>query len=293
MLTLLGSTLTTWGQISITGKVISNDDNLPIQGVNVVEKGTQNGTTTTQDGTFFLEVRDPNTTLIFSFIGMITQEFPLKGQKQIVVKAKWDCHKDFFDSQKVLFYANSGVINNPVGGQINFASPWILGGVVKGMYSYQTNLNENEYERAQIELAHYISNCNFDLDFRWSYRQALFSNELNFKANSFESDFNFRNLTLIAGYSHLNFKRVETNYNEIFSGAVIGAGTYFNIRLYPKAVAKISLYKDKIEYQAEIEGGHKGFSCFIKFYKLDSFNELSLGIGTCLNYKIKKQRKLE
>jgi hypothetical protein len=282
---------TTWSQISITGKVITSDDKSALPGVNVVEKGTQNGTTTKDDGTFVLEVSDPNAILVFSFIGMITQEFPLKGQRQVFIKAKWDCHKDFFDSQQIMIYANSGIINNPIGGQLNVASPWLLGGVVKGLCSYQTNLNENEFQRGQIELTHYISNCDFDIDFRWSYRKVSFDNNLDFYANSFESDLNFRNIKLIAGYSQLNFSRLETNSNETLSGAVIGVGTYFNIPLHPTAIAKVGIYKDKVEYQAEIEGGHKRLLCSIRFYKLDSFNELNLGIGTWIGYKIRRQKR--
>ena len=283
--------MTAWSQVSITGKVIANDDKSALPGVNVVEKGTGNGTTTKDDGTFFIEVRDPNATLIFSFIGMRTQEFRLKGQKQIMIKAKWDCNKDFFDSQQIKVYGNSGVINTPLGGEIQIASPWVFGGVVKGLYSYQTNLDENEFHKGQVELSHYISNCEFDIDFRWSYRRVGYDNDLNFIANSVEIDFNFRNIKLIMGYSHFNFDKVETHYSETFSGVVIGVGSYFNIPLYPTAIAKVSLYKDKIEYQAEIQGGHKRFLCFIKFHKLDSFNELSLGIGTWIGYKTKRQRR--
>lgn len=291
MLTFSTMSLTTWSQISITGKVIANDDNSALPGVSVVEKGTQNGTTTKEDGTFVLEVSDPKAILVFSFIGMITQEFPLNGHRQVFIKAKWDCHKDFFDSQQIMIYANSGVINNPIGGQLNIASSWLLGGVVKGLYSYQTNLNENEFQRGQIELTHYISNCDFDIDFRWSYRKVSFDNNMEFYANSFESDFNFRNVKLIAGYSHLNFDRLETTSNKTLSGAVIGVGTYLNIPLHPTAIAKVGIYKDKLEYQAEIQGGHKRFLCSIRFYKLNSFSELSLGMGTWIGYKIRRQKR--
>jgi hypothetical protein len=291
ILTLSTISLITWSQISITGKVIASDDKSALPGVNVVEKDTQNGTTTKDDGTFVLELSDPNAILVFSFIGMITQEFQLKGQRQVFIKAKWDCHKDFFDSQQIMIYANSGVINNPIGGQLNIASPWLLDGVVKGLYSYHANFNENEFQRGQIELTHYISNCDFDIDFRWSYRKVSADNNLDFYANSFESDFNFRNVKLIAGYSHLNFKQMETNSNGALSGTIIGIGTYFNIPLHPTAIAKVGIYKDKLEYQAEIQGGHKRLLCSIRFYKMDSFNELSLGIGTWIGYKIRRQKR--
>lgn len=283
--------MTAWSQITINGTVISKDDKSPIPGVNVVEKGTMNGTLTKEDGTFSIEVSDPNSILVFSFVGMITQEFPLNGQRQILVKTKWDCNKDFFDSQQIMIYAKSGLINNPLGGQVEIASPWVLGGVIKGFYSYQTNLDENEFQNGQIEFSHYISNCDFDMDFRWNYRQVSFDSDLNTKAYSFESDLNLRNIKLIAGYSHLDFNREKTTKSEILSGVLIGLGTYINIPLHPTAIVKISLYKDKVEYQASIQGGYKRFLCSVKFYKLNSFNELSVGIGTGLGYRLKRRRK--
>lgn len=173
------------------------------------------------DGTFSLEVTDSNSTLVFSFVGMVTREFALKGKTQILVTAKWDCNKDFFDSQQIGIYANSGLINNPLGGQIEIASSWILRGVIKGTYSYQTNLAENQFHNGQIEFSHYISTCDFDIDFSWSYGQFSFDNDLNSRSYSFETDLNLGRIKLIAGYSHLGLEKTETTVNEISSGLLV------------------------------------------------------------------------
>ena len=291
VLTLITSTVTVWGQVTVTGTVVSKDDNSAIPQANVVEKGTQNGTATNSDGTFSLNVKNPNAILVFSFIGFVAQEYSLNGKQQVFIKLKSDCNKDFFDSQQIILFAKSGLINNPVGGQIDFASPWLYRGVLKGSYSYQTNLKENEFQNAQIELSHYVSNCDFDMDFRWNYRQVSLSNDLDSKAYSLETDLNIRNIKLIAGYSHLDFRRMETGDNETLSGVLIGFGTYLNIPLHPTLTGKVSLYNNRAEYQASIQGGHKWFQCFIKYYKLNSFNELSLGIGTRIGYRLKRQRR--
>lgn len=286
----LATTLTVWGQIVITGTVISKDSNEAIPGVDVIEKDTNNRTMTNVDGTFSIEVDNLNSTLIFSFVGMVTKEYPLDGQKQIVVKTKWDCNKDFFDSQQIGVLFNTGVINTPIGGQIELASPWVLGGVLKGSYSYQTNLSENIYHNGKIEFAHYISNCDFDIDFSWNYRNVSFDNSINYLVNSIESDLNIRNIKLIAGYTQLDFSKIDEINEGKLSGMLIGFGTYFNMPLYPSFEAKISFYKNKIEYQASIEGSHKWFQCFMKFYKLNTFNELSIGIGTLIGYRLKRQK---
>jgi len=145
-LTIAFTPLLVCSQIEITGTVISKDDNSFLPGVNVVEKGTNNGTVTKEDGTFSIKVSNSNSVLVFSFIGMITQEIPLEGKTNLLVEAKWDCYKDFFDSQQVHIFVNSGMINSPVGGQINLTSPWLFGGVVKGLWSFQTDLTKNEFK---------------------------------------------------------------------------------------------------------------------------------------------------
>lgn len=65
----------------VTGRV-TDEQNAPMAGVNVVEKGTTNGTSTDADGKFALETRD-NPTLLFSFIGFKTQEVEV-GSRSVV-----------------------------------------------------------------------------------------------------------------------------------------------------------------------------------------------------------------
>lgn len=63
----------------ITGKVTDINDQ-PLPGVTVVEKGTTNGVTTNIEGMYELRVNDTNAVLIFSYIGMKTQEVTLNNQ---------------------------------------------------------------------------------------------------------------------------------------------------------------------------------------------------------------------
>jgi TonB-dependent starch-binding outer membrane protein SusC len=65
---------------TITGKVVSSDDNSPIPGVSVVVKGTTMGTISKMDGTYSLQVASDAKTLVFSFVGYRTQEVPITGQ---------------------------------------------------------------------------------------------------------------------------------------------------------------------------------------------------------------------
>ncbi|MEQ8424878.1 MAG: SusC/RagA family TonB-linked outer membrane protein, partial [Cyclobacteriaceae bacterium] len=79
----LAFVLTSWAQERVvSGKVTSQDDGSEIPGVNVVVKGTTNGTVTDFNGEYRLTVTG-QATLIFSFIGFQTQEV-LVGDRSIV-----------------------------------------------------------------------------------------------------------------------------------------------------------------------------------------------------------------
>jgi hypothetical protein len=47
--------------------------------VSVVEKGTTNGTTTKEDGSFSLKVSNKDAVLVISYVGFKAQEIALKG----------------------------------------------------------------------------------------------------------------------------------------------------------------------------------------------------------------------
>jgi TonB-linked SusC/RagA family outer membrane protein len=79
-----------WSQgRTVTGKVTSADDGSGIPGVNVVEKGTNNGTVTDVDGNYSVSVGD-NATLVFSFVGYASQEMAVGNQSSINVSLASD-----------------------------------------------------------------------------------------------------------------------------------------------------------------------------------------------------------
>lgn len=289
ILTIL-TTTTAWCQVTVIGTVITSDDKSALPGVNVVEKGTENGTNTNADGKFSIIVNGPNATLVFSFIGFQTQEFQLEGQTEIKLTLKLDCNKDFFDAYHISLYANSGLVHNPLGGQIEITSPYTTIGVIKGSYIYQTNLDDNVFQSGQLELSHPISTCEFDMDFKWSYRNVSFNKDFQSIANSGEAQLNLRNIKLISGYSHLDMTLISENKKKASSGILLGLGKDIFFRpFYGTLSAKVAIYNMNIEYQAEFKSGYRWFQYFIRYYKLDTFDELSLGVGAQLSYY--KRRK--
>ena len=75
---------------SLTGKVTSADDNEPVPGVSVSVKGTTLGTVTNIDGEFQLNVPGDAKTLLFSFVGMKTQEVAIGTQTNFNVVMEAD-----------------------------------------------------------------------------------------------------------------------------------------------------------------------------------------------------------
>ncbi|HEV8514703.1 MAG TPA: TonB-dependent receptor, partial [Cyclobacteriaceae bacterium] len=73
---------------TITGKVISSEDNTAIPGVSVLIKGTIKGTSTDASGAYSLEAGPGENVLVFSFIGMLTQEIVIDNQTVIDVTMK-------------------------------------------------------------------------------------------------------------------------------------------------------------------------------------------------------------
>jgi len=91
LLTLLLFFLSSMGlyaQKTVSGTVTNAVDGSAIPGVSVLIKGTQKGTVSDLDGKYKLEVPDDKTVLVFSFIGMESQEIVVGSQTTIDVKMK-------------------------------------------------------------------------------------------------------------------------------------------------------------------------------------------------------------
>jgi TonB-linked SusC/RagA family outer membrane protein len=72
-------------QIPITGKVTASDGGEALPGVNVLVKGTNQGTITDSEGSFRIEVPSRESVLVFSFVGYTAQELAVGAQTSISV----------------------------------------------------------------------------------------------------------------------------------------------------------------------------------------------------------------
>ncbi|MEQ8338082.1 MAG: carboxypeptidase-like regulatory domain-containing protein, partial [Cyclobacteriaceae bacterium] len=71
-------------QVNISG-VINDENNSPLPGATILEKGTSNGTISNIDGAYSLTVSSEEAVLVVDFVGYLTQEIPINGRSVIDV----------------------------------------------------------------------------------------------------------------------------------------------------------------------------------------------------------------
>jgi TonB-linked SusC/RagA family outer membrane protein len=76
-------------KVTVNGKVI-DENNEPVIGTTVMEKGTKNGVITKNDGTFKITVSKKNAILDFSYVGKQSKSVTLSGRTSIIVKLSDD-----------------------------------------------------------------------------------------------------------------------------------------------------------------------------------------------------------
>ncbi|WP_156875601.1 SusC/RagA family TonB-linked outer membrane protein [Lacinutrix venerupis] len=76
---LLFSSFTVMAQTIVTGKVFSAEDNMPLVGASVIEKGTNNGVSVDFDGNFTLQLQNDEAQLEVSYLGFKTKEVTTTG----------------------------------------------------------------------------------------------------------------------------------------------------------------------------------------------------------------------
>lgn len=87
LIILLGMNTAMWAQSLQVSGTVTDEQGIPIPGVNIVDKITKKGTSTDIDGKFKFST-SPKSSLIFSYIGFDKKEVPVNGQSVINAKLK-------------------------------------------------------------------------------------------------------------------------------------------------------------------------------------------------------------
>lgn len=277
------------GQISVNATVMDKFFDIPLPGATVLEKGTKNGVSTDSDGKFLLTVQNENSILQISHLGHQTKEIKVSEIENSIIELKTDCAIDWFDSKKIGLVAKSGIINNPFGGEFKISSPIIFGSTpIVGKIGYQTDFKENSFLNAQLSFLHLFVDCKFNADINF-YHFKIDARSLDSKEYKAETSLNFNSLSIIVGYSYLEKKEnSEIDYVKR-AGLILGAGYFIGRPFNLNARGNINIYKNLITYQAQIKKQHKDIYGFVRYHNLDTFNEVSIGIGTEFGYNSRRQ----
>ncbi|TVZ52909.1 SusC/RagA family TonB-linked outer membrane protein [Dokdonia sp. Hel_I_53] len=108
----------------VTGKV--TEENGPLPGANVIVKGTSNGATTDFDGNYSLNNVPADATLVFSYVGFVSQEVAVDGRTNINVNLATDNALD----EVVLIGYGSTRIKDATGAVAVVSSEDFNGGVI-------------------------------------------------------------------------------------------------------------------------------------------------------------------
>ncbi|MFN8205982.1 MAG: TonB-dependent receptor [Bacteroidales bacterium] len=96
-------------QITVNGTVLGSTDGAPLPGVNILVKGSLIGAVTDVDGKYSIRIPDPNSTLVFSYVGYLTEELPVEGRTVIDVQLVADI--EALDEVVVIGYGTQKKIN--------------------------------------------------------------------------------------------------------------------------------------------------------------------------------------
>jgi TonB-linked SusC/RagA family outer membrane protein len=90
---LFGASMAFSQDRTVSGKVTSTEDGSPIPGVNVVVKGTTTGAVTDLDGNYTVSVPTDGGILVFTFIGLVSQEIEVGSRGTIDLSMESDAEQ--------------------------------------------------------------------------------------------------------------------------------------------------------------------------------------------------------
>jgi len=274
-----------------SGIVVDKSDQSPIPGVEVsYGDSSQAGTLTDFDGKFTIKVPDSVKVLTFRFLGYKEFHYKPGKEKFITIQLKEECTICQLDARKTGANLVSGILNTPVGGEFYISFPVKYTGLVfeTGM-GYQTDLKDNTWLNAHFDLKYLISNCDFRTDIHTTYKQLKYDNYTEAETYSIESLWDLHSIKLYAGYAHINFANPDKRIDS--GGLVLGAQKRFYKRYFRfYLTGKTAIYKDLNEFELKFEAQYRRWYSFVKFYNLDNFNEITLGVGYHFYYRLHKRK---
>jgi hypothetical protein len=277
-------------QENIYGIISDKSDGSILPGVSVHVKGTKFGTVTDLQGWYSLTANEHDT-IVFSYVGYLTHELVIQKSGRLDVKLKTDCNKCFFDDKQLGLYFRSGLLNTPIGGQVlmSFPNPLLkkvpaLNQSVFGTTaSYQRDLSGQSFLQLKTGLYHLFVHCDYDFDLVGSYQRVAWDGQFA-ETLDIEVFTNLSPLDIIIGYSRFQHRQQGEREKSWETGATIGAVFAIGKPFYTSVLGKVSFYRDMTGYSARATRRIRRLTVFLDYLHIQSFNELSLGLGYVFSY---------
>ena len=288
---LIPSTLS-FGQITITGNILSEEDSTGLPGVSIIELGTSNSVMADLNGVYKIIVSDTATFLEFSFVGFVSRKVPMNGQTIINTSLKPYIIYEAFD-QKIGLFLQSGLVNTPYGAKFYYSTP-VVGPLSVGFQvAYMTDFKLNQRFDASLSLSRY----RFKLKaYVWlsgyvdfNYRKLIIQNSTDMVSYSIENYANIYDQNIILGLGKIEYSFENADNNSVY-GIIAGYKKEFRKLDYLTLTYKMGFYKETIEYHLQIDAPIKRVKTFVAFNKIDEYQVIMIGIGFKTYYYYRYQK---
>jgi len=282
----------TFGQVTITGSILYEEDWKRLPGVSINEIGTSNTVTADLNGDYKIVVSDTATFLEFSFIGCVTRKVPINGQTVINTSLKPYTIYEAWD-QKIGVYALSGVMETPLGARFDFSFPIVSPIAIELQLAYLTDFKLNEKIDANISLSQYRFQIGSwawlygNVDF--NYRQLSIQNSIDLVSYSIENYARIYNHNIILGLGKISYSPDNVDKHSGY-GIIAGYKKEFRKLDFLTLTYKMGFYKEAFEYHFQIDKRIKRVKTFVTYNKIGDYQEIMLGVGFELTYFFKYQK---
>jgi len=284
----------TWsfGQITITGSVLSEEDSTGLPGGSIIEFGTSNSVMADLNGYYKIIVSDTATFLEFSYVGFVPRKVPINGQTVINTSLKPYIIFEAFD-QKIGLFLQSGLVNTPYGARLYFSTPVVGPLSVGSQVAYMTDFKLNQRLDASLSLSSYRLMLRStvwlygSVDF--NYRKLIIQNSIDMVSYSIENYARIYDHNIILGLGKIEYSPEDSNNNSGY-GIIAGYKKEFRKLDYLTLTYKMGFYKETIEYHFQIDAPIKRVKTFVAFNKIEDYQEIMIGIGFKTYYYYRYQK---
>lgn len=270
------------GQQTIKGKVLDVSGE-PLFGATIAEKGTSNFVSTNFNGDFSITFQNVPTTIVISYTGFESLEFTINRYTDDYVVfnllSNLDCNLPI--RPHLIIAGNPGLINNPFGLNLEL---WSNLNRLKNVtrintsLNFQTNLVSDYFFQANAQLYGIQLSPDYSLSIKGSFEKIVFQDLFEPSLFAVESTISHNSYGFIAGG-----KWMRVNHSNFLAPTI---GLTYDDYLWSgfSAVAKVSFFDGNTQLNGKITKHFGRIATFINYYKLQNFEEVSIGLGYNIYY---------